>query len=52
VREVARQAGERFGKVLPPETLVVIESLSLESIHIHDVCCRLETTLAEIVNHL
>ena len=52
VREVARQAGERFGKTLPPETLVVIDSLSLESIHIHDVCCRLETTLAEIVNHL
>ena len=52
VREVARRAGERFGKVLPAETLVVIESLSLESIHIHDVCCRLETTLAEIVRHL
>lgn len=52
VREVARRAGERFGKVLPPETVVVIESLSLESIHIHDVCCRLETTLAEIVNYL
>jgi GTP cyclohydrolase FolE2 len=52
VREVARRAGERFGRVLPPETLVVIESLSLESIHIHDVCCRLETTLAEIVKHL
>ncbi len=52
VRDVARRAGERFGRALPPETLVVIESLSLESIHIHDVCCRLETTLAEIVNHL
>ncbi len=52
VREVARRAGERFGKALPPETLVVIDSLSLESIHIHDVCCRLETILAEIVNHL
>jgi GTP cyclohydrolase FolE2 len=52
VREVARRAGERFGTVLPPETLVVIESLSLESIHIHDVCCRLETSLAEIVRHL
>ncbi|MCX5876021.1 MAG: GTP cyclohydrolase, FolE2/MptA family [Deltaproteobacteria bacterium] len=52
VREVARQAGERFGKILPPEILVVIDSLSLESIHIHDVCCRLETTLAEIVRYL
>ena len=52
VREVARRAGERFGKLLPPETLVVIDSLSLESIHIHDVCCRLETSLAEIVRYL
>ncbi|OGQ86282.1 MAG: hypothetical protein A2512_04890 [Deltaproteobacteria bacterium RIFOXYD12_FULL_56_24] len=52
VREVARRAGEKFGGILPPATLVVIESLSLESIHIHDVCCRLETTLAEIVGHL
>jgi GTP cyclohydrolase IV len=52
VREVARRAAKRFGGVLPPETLVVIESLSLESIHIHDVCCRLETTLGEIVRHL
>jgi GTP cyclohydrolase FolE2 len=52
VREVARCAGQRFGGALPPETVVVIESLSLESIHIHDVCCRLETTLAEIVRHL
>lgn len=52
VREVARITGKRFAGALPPETLVVIESLSLESIHIHDVCCRLETTLAEIINHL
>lgn len=52
VREVARRTGERFGGALPPETLVTIESLSLESIHIHDVCCRLETPLAEIVRHL
>ena len=52
VREVARKVGEKFGTVLPQETLVVIESLSLESIHIHDVCCRLETALAEIVRHL
>ncbi|MGV1099290.1 GTP cyclohydrolase, FolE2/MptA family [Thiovibrio sp. JS02] len=48
VREVARQAGLYFGPRLPAETPVIIESLSLESIHIHDVCCRLQTTLAEI----
>jgi len=48
VREVARQVGLDFGGRLPPATPVRIESLSFESIHIHDVCCRLSTTLAEI----
>jgi GTP cyclohydrolase FolE2 len=48
VRETARSAWEAFGGVLPPETGVEIESLSLESIHIHDVRCRMETSLAGI----
>lgn len=48
VRQTARMVGLRFGADLPPQTRVEIESLSLESIHIHDVCCRLETKLAEI----
>ncbi|MEW6519732.1 MAG: GTP cyclohydrolase, FolE2/MptA family [Thermodesulfobacteriota bacterium] len=48
VRETARAAGRLFGPVLPADTVVTIESLSLESIHIHDVCCRLETTLGAI----
>ncbi|MFH1216077.1 MAG: GTP cyclohydrolase, FolE2/MptA family [Pseudomonadota bacterium] len=48
VRETARSVGLRFCGSLPPETEVIIESLSLESIHIHDVCCRLSTTLANI----
>jgi len=52
VREVARSAWLRFGGELPPETGVEIESLSLESIHIHDVRCRLETTLGEIGERL
>jgi len=52
VREVARQAGLRFGSSLVGNTPVIIESLSLESIHIHDVCCRLETDLAEIMKYL
>ena len=52
VREVARSAWLRFGGDLPPETVVEIESLSLESIHIHDVRCRLETTLGEIGERL
>ncbi len=46
VRETARAAADYFD--LPGATRIIIESLSLESIHIHDVCCRLETTLAEV----
>jgi GTP cyclohydrolase FolE2 len=49
VRETARAAGQMFGKKLPPESRVNIHSRSLESIHIHDVCCSLQTTLGEIL---
>jgi GTP cyclohydrolase FolE2 len=52
VRETAREVGHLFGAVLPGETGVIIESLSLESIHIHDVCCRLETSLGAICSLL
>ncbi len=52
VRETARSVGVQFGSILPQSTGVVIESLSFESIHIHDVCCRLETSLGEICAHL
>ncbi|MBU0965494.1 MAG: GTP cyclohydrolase I FolE2 [Proteobacteria bacterium] len=48
VRETAREVGHMFGALLPGGTGVIIESLSLESIHIHDVCCRLETSLGAI----
>lgn len=48
VRETAHAVGRMFGAKLPAETGVIIESLSLESIHIHDVCCRLETSLGAI----
>jgi len=48
VRETAREVVRRFGDWLPGSAAVIIESLSLESIHIHDVHCRLETTLAEL----
>jgi GTP cyclohydrolase-4 len=47
-REVAKEAGKRFGRKLPASTEVIIESLSLESIHIHNVRCTLRTTLKEI----
>jgi len=49
VREVARAAGRCFGNHLPSATEVVVEALSLESIHIHDVRCRLATTLGAIL---
>jgi len=49
VREVARAAGEKFGKSLAPETRIQVHSLSLESIHIHDVECSLDTKLGDIL---
>ena len=52
VREVARAAGEQFKTVLPPETRIKVHSLSLESIHIHDVECTLETELGDILKTL
>lgn len=48
VRETAQAVGLQFQGKLSAGTKVLIESLSLESIHIHDVCCRLKTTLGEI----
>lgn len=51
VRDTARVAAQRF-RELPPTTAVEIESLSLESIHIHDVHCRLVTTLGDIRQQL
>lgn len=49
VRETAREAGYLFGNRLKPQSRVHIHSRSLESIHIHDVCCSLETTLGNIL---
>lgn len=49
VREVARAAGEKFKNRLPAETGITVKTLSLESIHIHDVECCLEASLAEIL---
>jgi GTP cyclohydrolase FolE2 len=49
VREVARAAGEKFKTALPPETRIKVHSLSLESIHIHDVECTLDTELGDIL---
>ena len=49
VREVARAAGEKFKDTLPPETRIQVNSLSLESIHIHNVECSLVTCLGDIL---
>ena len=49
VREVARAAAEKFQDTLPPETRIQVNSLSLESIHIHDVECCLDAELGEIL---
>lgn len=52
VRETAMAVGRKFTGLLPPSSRVIIESLSLESIHIHDVHCRVEVTLGEISKRL
>ncbi|OPL17395.1 MAG: hypothetical protein AVO38_01500 [delta proteobacterium ML8_D] len=49
VREVAREVGKRFRGKLPETTEIIVESLSLESIHTHNVRCRLQTTLKGIL---
>lgn len=48
-RETARAVGSILGNRLPGETLIEIESVSLESIHTHNVVCRISTTLADIL---
>lgn len=50
VRETARSVAMRFGTRLPENTRVQIASVSLESIHIHDVVCRIDTTLKALTN--
>ena len=52
VRATARAVTDRFYQQLPHDTGIEIESVSLESIHIHDVHCRLETTLAALHEQL
>ncbi len=51
-REVAKEVGRNFYKLLPPETTITIDSLSLESIHSRDVKCKLKTNLGEICSIL
>jgi GTP cyclohydrolase FolE2 len=49
VREVARAVGEKFKDTLDQETRIQVHSLSLESIHIHDVQCSLDSKLSDIL---
>lgn len=48
VRAVAAEAARRFGPALPPGARMRIDSRSLESIHTHDVRCRLDVTLDRV----
>ena len=50
VREVAHAVGKKYGRALPHETRIQVNSTSLESIHIHDVECSLDVTLGEILS--
>ncbi|WP_027357963.1 GTP cyclohydrolase, FolE2/MptA family [Desulforegula conservatrix] len=47
-RETARAAGRIMGGKLSSDTPVKIESLSLESIHTHNVWCKVSTTMGRI----
>jgi len=49
VREIAQAAGDKFKDALPLKTEIQIKTLSLESIHIHDVECCLKTQLGDIL---
>ncbi|ADH86012.1 GTP cyclohydrolase I FolE2 [Desulfurivibrio alkaliphilus] len=49
VRETARAAGRLLASEVPPAARILISTVGLESIHSHDVHCRLETTLAALL---
>ena len=52
VRSVAASCVEMFGNLLSPESEIQIESLSLESIHSHNVICRISSTIGAIRSFL
>ncbi len=51
-REVAATVRQCCHLTLPPRTGVEVDSIGLESIHIHDVNCRLRMTLGETGDYL
>ncbi len=52
VREVAALFGKRFASRLPENSEIIIESISLESIHTHNVVCRMKTTAGRLLELL
>ena len=52
VRTIAASFVQMFGHILPGSSEVRIESLSLESIHSHNVVCRLFSTVDDIRSRL
>lgn len=52
VRAVAARLPGLLGSLTGPETRVVVESESFESIHTHNVKCRLESTMGAIEEEL
>ena len=52
VRNVAKALGEALFDRIPRDSRIRIETLSLESIHIHNVKCRLNTRLKDIIDAL
>ncbi len=52
VREATKEVATRLKDKLPLTSEVTIESVSLESIHIHDVRCTLRSTLGDILEAL
>ncbi len=52
VRAVAKALGKGLLNKVSKDSKIIIETLSLESIHIHNVKCRLNTRLTDIIEAL
>lgn len=48
VREVVLNAFKRYGNTVPETTMIIVESILQDSIHIHDVRTKVQTTLKDI----
>ena len=51
VRQAAFVTGRRLKDLLPPDSRIRIETISLESIHLHNVKCVLDCTLGQIIDN-